>query len=156
MRREEKGVTEREILDRIIQGSAYCHLACCQDDRPYLIPISFGYDGQAIYIHTAPEGKKILIFERNPQVSLSFVCQAELITHPQQACQWSFGFSSVFAEGEICELTDIEDKRYALNQIMAHYSGHKWEIPESRLSGTRVWKIPLKNISGKISPAPSR
>ena len=155
MRRKDKEVTDRKLLDRIIQGSEFCHLACCLDDRPYLIPLSFGYDGQAIYIHTAPQGKKILIFEHNPWVWLSFVLQADLLTDPDQACQWSVRFSSVQAEGKISEITEIADKKYALDQIMIHYSGREWDIAANQLTGTRAWKISLENITGKVSPPPS-
>ena len=154
MRRNEKEVTDRELLDRIIQQTEFCHLSCCLEDRPYLIPISFGYDGQAIYLHTAPEGKKIRIFEGNPRVSLSFVSQAGLLTNPDQACKWSFNFSSVYAEGAIREIKDREGKTAALNQIMIHYSGRSWEIDPGKLTGSRVWKIVLETITGKVSPPP--
>ena len=155
MRRQEKELTDRELLDRIIQQTEFCHLACCLEDRPYLIPLSFGYDGQAIYLHTAPEGKKIRIFEENPRVSLSFVSQADPVTSPDRACKWSYAFSSAYAEGSIHEILDREGKIAAINQIMLHYSGREWEIDPGKLTGTRVWKIALETITGKVSPPPS-
>ena len=152
MRRKEKSLSDRSAMDRIIQGAEFCHLSCCLYNSPYLIPVSFGYDGEAIYIHTAMAGKKIEFFESNPRVCLSFVSRAELITDPGRAFKWSFQFSSVIAEGEISELTDPEQKISALNQIMAHYSGRDWEIPVESLSGTRTWKITLQKITAKATP----
>ena len=58
MRRKEKEVTDRSLIDGIIHQADICHLSCSLEDRPYLVPISFGYDGQAVYIHTAPSGRK--------------------------------------------------------------------------------------------------
>jgi len=152
MRRKEKSVQDRKLIDNIIHASDVCHLSCCMDEQPYLIPISFGYDGAAIYIHTAPEGKKISIFEQNPRVCLSFVSYAKLQTNDEQPCNWSFSFSSVIAEGEIKEISSSKGKTKALNHIMTHYSGRSWGIPEKAISGTRVWKIILEHIGCKISP----
>lgn len=147
---------DRDIIDEIIHQALICHLSCCLDNAPYLIPLSFGYDGKAIFIHTASAGKKITIFERNSRVCLSFVSQADLITSPDQACDWSFAYSSVVAEGEISEITDLESKSSAMNQIMLHYSDHEWALPENSLSSTRIWKIVLENPTGKISPYPQK
>ena len=156
MRRKEKEITDRNLIDRIIHQADICHLSCSLDDRPYLIPISFGYDGQAVYIHTAPAGRKIEYFEGNPRVCLAFISRADLISSPDQACEWSFEFASVLAEGEISEITDLDGKSAALNQIMAHYSGREWDLPAKTLSGTRVWKIRLEHLTGKVSPPPSQ
>jgi len=59
MRKKEKEITRREELDHIIHNSLICHLSCSLNDQPYVVPLSFGYDGNAVYFHTAPEGKKI-------------------------------------------------------------------------------------------------
>jgi nitroimidazol reductase NimA-like FMN-containing flavoprotein (pyridoxamine 5'-phosphate oxidase superfamily) len=156
MIRKDKLITDRVITDEIIRDSLICHLSCSLDDSPYLIPISFGYDGQAVYLHTAQKGKKITIFEHNPRVCLSFVSQSDLVTDLEQACQWSFDFASVIAEGAISEIREPDEKAYALNQIMIHYSGVEWDFPEKTLAGTRMWKIVLEGLTGKISPAPER
>ena len=152
MKRKDKEIIPRSVIDGIIRDSEYCHLSCCVEEQPYLIPVSFGYDGETIYIHTALTGKKIDYFEKNPRVCLSFVSQAELISHPNQACDWSFNFASVIAEGIIKEVLDTEEKTSAINQIMTHYSGNDWDIPKKSLTSTRVWKITLDKLTGKRSP----
>ena len=132
MRRKDKALEDRSAIDRIIHEAAYCHLSCSLNDQPYGIPISFGYDGQALYIHTAPSGKKIEIFEQNPRVWAAFVSRVELTPDLDQACHWSQKYASVLAEGSISEITDPGEKHAALNQIMTHYSGRDWEMPASK------------------------
>ena len=153
---DEKAVIDRKTIDKIISETEICHLSCCLEGLPYLIPISFGYDGEAVYIHTGRRGKKITFFEGNPRVCLSFVSQAEIVPDEEEACEWSFEFSSVIADGNISEITDPEGKSFALNQIMSHYSGRDWDLPEKALKGTRLWMIILENPSGKISPSPKK
>ena len=149
-----KMIIDREIIDRIIHETEICHLSCCLDGKPYLIPISFGYDGEAVYIHTGPKGKKITFFEGNPRVCLSFVSRVEILPDQEEACKWSFASSSVIAGGSISEITDLEGKTSALNQVMSHYSGREWEFPDKVLGGTRLWKIVLEDPTARISPAP--
>ncbi|MCK5794940.1 MAG: pyridoxamine 5'-phosphate oxidase family protein [Anaerolineales bacterium] len=62
MRKKDKEITDRKTLDSIIRNAKICHLACCLNDQPYVIPISFGYDGKTIYFHTALIGKKNEVF----------------------------------------------------------------------------------------------
>jgi nitroimidazol reductase NimA-like FMN-containing flavoprotein (pyridoxamine 5'-phosphate oxidase superfamily) len=146
-------IRDRDLLDKIIQESKICHLACCLDDHPYVIPIAFGYDGHSVFIHTAQQGKKIEIFTRNPRVCLAFEKNTDLKNDPEQACEWSFVYTSLIAEGEIQELTSETDKRSGLDQIMRHYSDQSWVIPSSKLKKTRVWKIYLEAMTGKRSPS---
>lgn len=151
MRKKDKEIIDRIEIDQIIHNSMICHMACSRDNKPYLVPMSFGYDGQSVYFHTALSGLKIESITENPQVCLAFESEIKLITNPDQACHWSFHFASVIAAGEIIEITDLQEKNTALNQIMAHYSGQFWDFPVNDLSNTRIWRVPLETISGKRS-----
>ena len=153
MRKKDKSIVEREILDKIIHESLICHLACCLDGQPYVIPISFGYDGKTVYFHTARAGKKNKIFLENPQVCLAFETDIKLITDEESACKWTFDFRSVIASGEIKEISDPVLKNAGLNQIMRHHSGKDWEMPEKVIRKTKIWGVELKNITGKRSPS---
>jgi uncharacterized protein len=153
MRKKEKAITERELINRIIDQSQICHLACCLDNQPYVIPISFGYDGNTIYFHTARVGKKNEIFLKNPQVCLGFESTVNLITDQENACGWTFDFQSVIATGKIEEIKQPDLKKYGLNQIMLHYSGRNWKMPEREISKTKIWGVKLKTITGKRSPS---
>jgi nitroimidazol reductase NimA-like FMN-containing flavoprotein (pyridoxamine 5'-phosphate oxidase superfamily) len=151
MLRKDKAITDRANLDLIIQQSDFCHIACSLDDKPYLLPISFGYDGHQVYLHTAAKGKKIEIISQNSQVCLSFVSQAKLIKDPDQACDWSFDYASVIIKGEAVKIDHPEKKRYALNQIMLHYSGKSWNMPEKEVTRTMLWSVSIQEITGKGS-----
>ncbi len=60
MRRKEKQVTGRRAIDAVIRASSVCRLAMSHEDRPYVVPLCFGYDGGTLYFHSALEGKKAL------------------------------------------------------------------------------------------------
>lgn len=151
MRRSDREISDHGEMFQIIDRAAYCHLALVADGEPYLIPLSFGRDGRSIFIHTAHAGKKIDIMVENPAARLAFECDVELVSGPAEACEWSFSFHSVVARGRIHEVTGREEKRKALDAIMAHYSGREWTFPETGVDRVRVWEIPLEEMTGKRS-----
>ncbi len=65
--------------------------------------------------------------------------------NPDDACAWTFSFESVIGYGTVTELVAPEDKNHGLNQIMLHYSGREWDIPEHRTATTRVWRIDIES-----------
>jgi len=151
MRRNDKEIADRRQIDEIIRGSLVCRVAMAKDNAPYVVPMSFGYDGAAIYLHTAPDGKKIEYFEANPQVCFEFERNVELRRDPQIACKWTFSFESVIGYGSISELVEPAQKERALNEIMRQYSGKTWPFESASVAKVRVWKIIISSMTGKQS-----
>ncbi len=152
MRIKEKEITKRDELDQIILNSLICHLSCSLNDQPYFVPLSFGYDGNAVYFHTAQEGKKIDILLENPHVCLGFEQDVTIHTDPDLACRWSFHYQSVIATGIAEVVIHPKDRQDAIKQIMLHYSDKDWEILEKELSRITIWQIILTEITGKKTP----
>lgn len=153
MRREERQISDRKEIDAIIHASRVCRLAMAMDNNPYLVPLSFGYDGEAIYLHTAAAGKKIKFFETNPHVCFEFEQGVQLRAHDRQACKFSFTYESVIGHGLIREIVDARQKKHGLEMIMNHYAQGQWEYNEKAVARTRVWKITVQSLTGKRSPA---
>ena len=151
MRRKEKQITERKEIDAVIHASTVCRMAMARGDQPYVVPLSFGYDGRSVYIHTAAEGKKIDFVEANPSVCLEFEHQIQVISDDNKACNWSFSFQSVIGFGTISELQDAGEKEKGLNHIMRHYSDKQWSYNPKAVAKTRVWKIDFESLDGKKS-----
>ncbi len=151
MTSSEKEITNRFHIDQIIQKSSMCHLALCLDNKPYLIPLSFGYDGEKIYFHTALEGMKIDYFRQNNQVCFEFEHDIKILADAQKACGWSVSFFSVIGLGKVVEITEYDEKVNALNQIMRHYSNRTWPFEKKSVAGCRLWEIEIVSITGKKS-----
>ena len=151
MRRTDKEIRDPALISQIISGSQVCRVALAKDNEPYIIPVSFGYDGSSIYIHTAQTGKKIDFFEANPSVCLEFEHDVALKPHDIDPCSWSFSYRSVIAYGTIRELADPGEKSAGLHLIMKQYSKQEWNFSEESIADLRVWKIALESVSGKQS-----
>lgn len=151
MRRRDREISSRREIDAVMREATVCHLAFAAGEEPYVIPISFGYDGEALYIHTAKTGKKIDCIERNNRVCFEVEANVRLQAHEDDACAWTFTFESVIGYGTVTELTTPDAKAHGLNRIMEHYSGRKWEMGEASLATTRVWRIAIESVTGKRS-----
>ncbi len=154
MRRTDREITVREEVDEIIRGSDVCRLAFAVANEPYLVPVSFGYDGRCIYFHTAESGRKIDSLAANNRVCFEFERDVQLITDSKKPCSWSFTFESVIGFGTVDELVSPKEKTQGLNEVMRHYSGKTWEFDSGALNAIRVWRISIESISGKRAKLP--
>ena len=151
MRRKDREITDREGIDEIIRGSEVCRLGLSVADSPYVVPVSFGYDGGAVYLHTAREGKKIEYFEANNRACFEFERNVRVAMDSHSACEWSFSYESVIGYGRIRELITPEEKEYGMSQIAQQYSGGPGQFDAVALARTRLWKISIDSITGKRS-----
>jgi hypothetical protein len=151
MRRTDGEITSRKRIDEIIRGCEVCHLGMADGDQPYVVPVSFGYDGRSVYFHSAGEGRKIDVITANPRVCVQFERRVMLLPSEEAACDWSFAFESAIGFGVVEKLRDLTSKGIGLNQIMQHYSGRAWEFDASTLARTRVWRVSIEELTGKQS-----
>ncbi len=151
MRREEKEIKEIEQISKVIKKCQVCRLGLAQDNVPYIIPLSFGYDGSTIYFHTAKKGRKIEILSVNNKVCFEFEAGVEIVEDIANPCSWSFSFQSVVGFGTAEELSSHDEKIKGLSQIMAQYSDKNWTFKNISLKNLRVWAIHIETMTGKQS-----
>jgi nitroimidazol reductase NimA-like FMN-containing flavoprotein (pyridoxamine 5'-phosphate oxidase superfamily) len=152
MRRKDKEINNQSLLEAVIRESKICRIALSKDNQPYLVPLSFGYDGTAIYLHTAKEGQKLEYIAANPNVCFEIEGKVKLLKNIKSACKWTFVYESIIGYGTIQEITEPEQKRSAIKQIVLHYSDTATDIPDTALADVRVWKIAIDSMTGKKSP----
>jgi len=148
MRRKDRQIIDRGAIDAIIRRCTVCRLGMSDDGQPYIVPLSFGYDGRFLYVHAALEGRKVDILKRNKRVCFEFD-RLEEVTSADQACNWSMKYESVIGSGEAEMLEDVDAKMAALNCIMRQYSSTDWTFTGQAVSATSVYCIRIEEITGK-------
>lgn len=151
MRRKDKEIQGRDLIEQVMAKAQVCRLGLCKDNMPYVVPVSFGYDGTFVFFHTAREGMKLDYLASNRRVCFELEHDVKVIPNPEEACEWSFSFYSVIGFGTVEEIVDPQRKAYALNQIMGHYSNREWSFSERSLEKTRLWCISIERVTGKQS-----
>lgn len=150
MRKNDREIKDLKNIEKIIDRAFVCRVAFSKDNMPYIVPFSFGYEKEAIYLHTALEGKKIDILKKNPNVCVEFDLDTELVKG-KQACDWTMKYVSVIGFGKVSFLQSLEEKTYGLNVIMKHYADKSFEFPKKVLDKTAIIKIEIDTFTGKQS-----
>ncbi len=142
--------TDKAVIESIIRRAAVCRIAMSDEGRPYVVPVSFGYADGTLYFHSSAEGKKIDILRRNNAVCVEFDVDQE-ITKAERACQWGVKYRSVIGFGRAFFVDAAEEKRRALDVIVAHYGSAPQDYPQATLKKTTVVRIEVQNATAKVS-----
>lgn len=150
MRRKEKEITELKEIEKFLRESNVCRLAMVDGDKPYMVPLNFGYQDGCLFFHSAKEGRKIDVIQKNPNVCFE-VDQLIKLKKAKAACDWGAEYKSVIGSGRAQLLDNLDEKIAALNMIMSHYSDRTFEYPEEMLGKTIVIKVQIDSMTGKQS-----
>ncbi len=148
MRKKEKEITGHGAIEDIIRRSLVCRLGLSENNRPYIVPLCFGYKDHALYFHCAPEGRKIDILRKNSQVCFEFDIDQELV-RSDQACKFDMKYRSVIGFGRASWVEDSQSKRQALEAIMDHYAPGSYVFPEESMKKIGIIKVEIESLSGK-------
>jgi nitroimidazol reductase NimA-like FMN-containing flavoprotein (pyridoxamine 5'-phosphate oxidase superfamily) len=150
LRRKEKEIAAKSEIESIIRKSLVCRLGLADEGLPYIVPLCFGYKSNILYFHSAEEGRKIEILKRNNRVCFEFDIGSE-VQPGKTACDWGMKFRSVIGFGRASFIADPEEKREALDVIMAQYADGTFEYSEKAFKKALVIKVEIESITGKGS-----
>jgi len=143
-----RDLNETEIKN-ILTSQVFGRLACTNGLNPYIVPLTYVYDGEYIYGQTI-KGKKLSILRKNPNVCFEVDVQTDM-----------FNWSSVLVFGKFEELKDeAADKARAklFNSAFTLLTGsavHKHEhetvagIDDSSRKKPVMYRIKIKKITGR-------
>ena len=150
MRRSEREITDKNTLEAILNEAQTCRLALTDGRTPYIVPMSYAYENDCLYFHSAQEGKKIDMLRGNNRVCFEVDTAGEIIKG-KNACGWSIMFNSVIGFGTAEFVNDEDGKRKALDLIMKKYSGEdkEFEYSKKALAEVLVIKVSVESMAGK-------
>jgi uncharacterized protein len=145
-------LTQIQQVELVIKKCQYCHVAMVdENNKPYLLPFNFGYHEGVVYLHSGPQGKKIDILKKNPNVCINFTTDHELFhQHPEVACSYGMRYRSVLISGKVEFITDYDQKVVVLNNIMHQFVDGNFTYSEPAVNNVCVYKVPIDEFSGKI------
>lgn len=156
MRRKDKEIVDKNILMNILIKSIHGRLGLSLHGRPYVIPISFVYEpgneevSGTIYIHSAPEGKKIDIIKKNVHVCFQ-VDNNISVVRGDTPCNWGMKYQSVICTGEATIVDNFDEKKRVLMLFADKYTGVSSGIMDKAIHGTLLIRIDIRSITGKQS-----
>jgi nitroimidazol reductase NimA-like FMN-containing flavoprotein (pyridoxamine 5'-phosphate oxidase superfamily) len=156
VRRRDREITDPQEMQQVLKATKYVTIALCMNNEPYLVSLSHGYDQErnCIYFHGAPEGKKLVYAQANPQVW----GQAVLDYGVTDECDYAY--TSVHFSGKISLITDLDEKRHALETLVRQTSSTPEEklakVKPEKLAKTTMCRIDIDYLSGKKHQVPPK
>jgi len=153
MRKAQREVRDLTEIVQILDRCDICRLGLADGDRPYIVPMNFGYhlfDNQlTLYFHCALAGRKLEIINQNSLACFEMDCSHQLQTG-QLACEYSMNYESIIGSGTIEIINDSAERLFGLNCLMHHYSGRAdWSFEERALSLTNVLRLQADEFVAK-------
>lgn len=148
MRRKEKEIIGRAAVEAVIKACTVCRLALMDGDYPYIVPLNFGYRDGVLYFHGAMRGKKLSLLAQNNHAAFEMDTHLAVV-EGEEGCEWSMKFQSIVGRGKVSMINSPEEKRKALDIIMAQYSEKVFDFPEKHIQGTAVYQLIIDEMTGK-------
>ena len=148
MRRIDREITDRDAMDDVLNRAPLLFMAMVDNGDPYVVPLSFGYDGLDLYFHGAPDGRKVGILRDDAGVCFTAVVDEELVT-ADAACNYGVKGRSVVGTGTVEFITDPAAKRKAFDIIMRHHATGDFTYPDEMVENTAVFKLAIDTLTMK-------
>ena len=148
--RRKRQVLSNEACSEILHRGTSGVLALAGDEGyPYAVPISYVYDGEKLYFHSAKAGHKLDAILREPKASFCVIDQDQILPE-----EYTTYFRSVIAFGRIHILEDEEEKRAAIEKLALKYAPDD-SAENRRRAIDREWEplcmleMSIDHLSGK-------
>jgi hypothetical protein len=152
MRRKEREVKDRSVIDTILQRSIVGRIATVnREGIPVIKPLNFLYWDRKIYFHSSTEGEKMEDIKRGSPICFEVDEPLSYLPAKGPACNASYYYRSVVVKGKGILIIPVEKKKLILEKLMEKYQpeGGYGEIAEEVLKKTAVVEISADQITGK-------
>jgi len=151
-----RGHYDQATVHEILDAGFLCHLGFTHHDQPFVIPTSYGREGNKIYLHGATTSRMMVNLEQGLPVCLT-VTHLDGLVLARSAFHHSMNYRSAVCFGTAYKI-EGEEKLHALKVISDHILKDRWE--ESRqplpkeLKATTVLCLTIDQASAKIRTGP--
>jgi len=157
VRLPQRAVYDRDAVNRILDEALLCHVGFVSDGQPFVIPTSYGRDGDALYLHGSAASRMVRHLEQGVPACVTVTLMDGLVL-ARAAFHHSINYRSVVILGTATLVVDPAEKLAALRTITEHIIPHRWDnsrLPnEKELKATSVLRLPIDEFSAKVRVGP--
>lgn len=152
MRNKDREILDENAIFEMVMKGKIITLGLCENNQPYLVTLSYGYDAtnQCIYMHCADHGLKIDFIRKNPKV-----CATIIEDHGYVLKDCTQNYRSVVVWGKVSMIEDIKEKKHAFSILFRHLEGEKEEMSarmaseEDAYKSVGVLKLSIEQMDAK-------
>jgi nitroimidazol reductase NimA-like FMN-containing flavoprotein (pyridoxamine 5'-phosphate oxidase superfamily) len=157
VRESDRGVYDRDTVKRILDEGFLCHVGFVVDGQPFVIPTSYGRNGDVLYIHGSAASRMLRNLDRGIPVCVTVTLLDGLVL-ARSVFNHSMNYRSVVILGTATLIDNPEEKLKALFALSEHILPARWadarQPNEKELKATSVLRIPIEEFSAKVRVGP--
>jgi nitroimidazol reductase NimA-like FMN-containing flavoprotein (pyridoxamine 5'-phosphate oxidase superfamily) len=157
IREPQRAVYDRESVNRILDEAFLCHVGFVVDSQPYVIPTSYGRDGDTLYIHGSAASRMLRHLDQGVPVCVTVTLLDGLVL-ARSVFNHSMNYRSVVILGTATLVSDPAEKLAALRALSERIIPQRWEDSrqpnEKELKATSVLRLPIDEFSAKVRVGP--
>jgi nitroimidazol reductase NimA-like FMN-containing flavoprotein (pyridoxamine 5'-phosphate oxidase superfamily) len=158
VREPERGVYDRATAYEILDEGFICHVGFVVDGQPFVIPTSYGRQGDALYIHGSAASRMLKRTDEGIPVCITVTLLDGLVL-ARSLFNHSMNYRSVVVLGTATSVQDTAEKLAALRVLSEHVLQGRWDEArqpnEKELKATLVIRVPIEEFSSKVRQGPA-
>jgi nitroimidazol reductase NimA-like FMN-containing flavoprotein (pyridoxamine 5'-phosphate oxidase superfamily) len=158
VREPHRGVYDREAVNRILDEAFLCHVGFVADGQPFVIPTSYGRDGDVLYIHGSAASRMLRNLQQGIAVCVTVTLLDGLVL-ARSVFNHSMNYRSAVILGTATLVADAAEKIAALRALSEHIVPGRWDDArqpnEIELKATSVLRVPITEFSAKVRVGPA-
>jgi nitroimidazol reductase NimA-like FMN-containing flavoprotein (pyridoxamine 5'-phosphate oxidase superfamily) len=156
-REPHRGIYDRDVAYQILDEAFICHIGFTVDNQPFVIPTSYGREGDNLYIHGSAASRMLRGMREGIPVCVTVNLLDGLVL-ARSVFNHSMNYRSVVVLGTASAVEDPDEKIRALRALTEHIIPGRWKdarFPNEReLKATLVLRVPIVEFSAKARTGP--
>src|SRR5271170_323983 len=157
VREPQRAVYDRDAVNQILDEAFLCHVGFAVDAQPYVIPTSYGRNGDTLYIHGSAASRMLRNLDQGVPVCITVTLLDGLVL-ARSAFNPSMNYRSVVILGTARLVADPAEKLAALRALSEHIIPGRWDDArqpnDKELKQTSVLRLPISEFSAKVRVGP--
>jgi uncharacterized protein len=151
-RKPERADYRRASANAILDEALVAHVGFVVDDRPYVIPMAFGRDGDRLILHGSRSTRLLRALADGAPVCVT-VTLIDAVVLARSQFHTSMNYRSVVVIGTPRAIDDLDEKRRAMRAMVEHVApGRTTEArspTDNELKQITVVEVPIREASVK-------
>jgi hypothetical protein len=150
----ERSAYDKQTVHAILDSALVASVAFVQDGSPVVVPMSFGRDGETIYLHGARKARVVRLLEQTDSACLN-VTHVDGLVLARSAFNSSMNYRSATVFGKPTLVNTREEEVHGMRVISEHLMPGRWdelrEPLENEIKMTGVIALEIESASAKVS-----
>lgn len=143
-------IEEKEKIFELIKSCRVCYVAMSEDNVPYVLPMNFALDGDAVILHSAQSGRMWETVKGNPKLCINWTVGEGLAWQDERVgCSYRMISSSALVEGTAEFIDDYDEKERCLHILMAQYSERNFRFNAPAVKNVGIIRVKIDNLTAK-------